>query len=285
MKDGAIFGFVYIWRDRQTRMFYVGSHHGGHYDDGYVCGSLWMRREFKRRPSDFTRRILEINTVSSDRAVTLAMEGRWLQMIRRDELGSRYYNRMRLARGWAELTPDQKAARKLARKAVLDTFTQEKWQSIAAKRLSRMTPEKWAAAATKRLASEHPDARQKAARASLAAFTPERRKILSAMGVAARMATQTPEDRSRLAISGWKGMATSVRTAKLTSLREATAGSTWFTDHTGSTYRAAAPRSPLDTPGRPSGKHWFRTLGGETYQDYQPRSQHDHPGRGKIKRF
>jgi NUMOD3 motif len=49
--------FVYCWTDHKTNMLYVGSHKGT-LDDGYVCSSKHMMKEYKKRPADFTRQII-----------------------------------------------------------------------------------------------------------------------------------------------------------------------------------------------------------------------------------
>lgn len=84
-----MYGFVYIWFDRKHKRFYIGSHKGT-YDDGYICSSSWMVRAYKRRPDDFKRRILSV--VDTNREDLLAEEQRYLNMIRKEELGKRYYN-------------------------------------------------------------------------------------------------------------------------------------------------------------------------------------------------
>ncbi len=55
--------FVYRWTDSATGMMYVGVHKGT-IDDGYVCSSKTMLEEYKKRPADFTRKILSIGTYS-----------------------------------------------------------------------------------------------------------------------------------------------------------------------------------------------------------------------------
>lgn len=83
-------GFVYVWRDRKHNRYYVGSHWGLE-NDGYVCSSRWMRNAYSRRPQDFKRRV--IARVYTTRLELLKEEGRWLQMIKPEELkGVRYYN-------------------------------------------------------------------------------------------------------------------------------------------------------------------------------------------------
>jgi hypothetical protein len=81
-------GFVYIWRDRNSRRFYIGCHWGRE-DDDYVCSSHWMMNAYKVRPDDFKRRILKRMHSRSD---LLLEEQRWLGMIKDCELRVRYYN-------------------------------------------------------------------------------------------------------------------------------------------------------------------------------------------------
>lgn len=50
-------GFTYCWSDHATGMIYVGVHLGDP-DDGYICSSKTMKREYNQRPQDFTRQIL-----------------------------------------------------------------------------------------------------------------------------------------------------------------------------------------------------------------------------------
>ena len=53
--------FVYIWVDRGTGKQYIGVHKGSP-EDGYVCSSKPMMREYKQRPIDFQRQIIDIGT-------------------------------------------------------------------------------------------------------------------------------------------------------------------------------------------------------------------------------
>lgn len=82
-------GFVYVWFDRKHRRFYVGCHWGMP-NDGYVCSSDWMRAAYRRRPTDFKRRI--IATISTCREDMFIEERRWIGMIRDEQLGKRFYN-------------------------------------------------------------------------------------------------------------------------------------------------------------------------------------------------
>ena len=46
--------FVYLWRDRLSNRYYLGYHCGK--NPRYICSSKYMKKEYKARPSDFTRR-------------------------------------------------------------------------------------------------------------------------------------------------------------------------------------------------------------------------------------
>jgi hypothetical protein len=82
-------GFIYIWRDCKDNRYYIGSH-WGRPDDGYVCSSRNMRDNYRRRTSDFKRRIL--STITTNREDLLAEEQRWIDMIKPKEFGRKYYN-------------------------------------------------------------------------------------------------------------------------------------------------------------------------------------------------
>ena len=83
------YGFVYIWYDKKHKRFYIGCRWGAE-DDGYICSSPWMNKGYKRRPEDFSRRIL--SRVYTNKQDLLEEEYRWLSKIKKEELGERYYN-------------------------------------------------------------------------------------------------------------------------------------------------------------------------------------------------
>jgi hypothetical protein len=90
-------GFIYLWYDRVRKMFYVGSHKGSE-NDNYICSSKHMIKEYRKRPHDFKRKILErCNTET-----LLEREQHWLSLIKTKELyyyESKYYNVKRYAAG------------------------------------------------------------------------------------------------------------------------------------------------------------------------------------------
>lgn len=54
--------FVYCWTDHALGKLYIG-YHKGSVDDGYICSSKWMLKEYKKRPQDFTRQIIATGNV------------------------------------------------------------------------------------------------------------------------------------------------------------------------------------------------------------------------------
>jgi hypothetical protein len=83
------YGFVYIWRDRKHKRYYIGCHWGFE-DDGYICSSRWMKAAYQRRSQDFKRRIL-VSGIKT-RQETLEKEYKWLSLIKSEELHIKYYN-------------------------------------------------------------------------------------------------------------------------------------------------------------------------------------------------
>ena len=49
--------FVYCWTDTRTNKLYIGVHKGN-IDDGYICSSKYLLKEYNQRPFDFKRQIL-----------------------------------------------------------------------------------------------------------------------------------------------------------------------------------------------------------------------------------
>lgn len=84
------YGIIYLWYDRKHRRFYLGRHWGTE-DDGYVCSSTWMKQAFKRRPHDFKRRVLK--RIYSSQSDLIVEEQYWLDMIKPEECGIKYYNK------------------------------------------------------------------------------------------------------------------------------------------------------------------------------------------------
>jgi len=79
--------FVYLWRDRLLKRYYLGFHNGS--KPTYVCSSKPMMEEYRQRPEDFTRRILATGTQEE-----MAVLERQLLLKRKKHLKNRYYNIM-----------------------------------------------------------------------------------------------------------------------------------------------------------------------------------------------
>jgi hypothetical protein len=83
------YGFIYLWFDRKHKRFYLGRHWGS-IDDGYICSSRNMRDNYRYRPTDFKRKVI---SRVNDKEQLVKEEQRWFDMIKKEELGVRYYNR------------------------------------------------------------------------------------------------------------------------------------------------------------------------------------------------
>jgi hypothetical protein len=109
------YGFIYLWYDSLKRKFCLGSHYGSA-DDGYVTSTGYMIKAYKKRPKDFKRRILFKITEDCPKHKKLyEKEQYFLNMIKDHELGKKYYNYKKIARGGNDnkgkaLTDDHKAA-------------------------------------------------------------------------------------------------------------------------------------------------------------------------------
>ena len=83
------YGFVYLWYDKKYKRFYLGRHWGTK-EDKYICSSNSMRDAYRRRPEDFKRRIISYIYSSFDDLVI--EEQKWLNKIKVNECGKKYYN-------------------------------------------------------------------------------------------------------------------------------------------------------------------------------------------------
>lgn len=95
-------GFIYEWTDTKTGLRYIGRHEGT-VDDGYVGSGTIFIKEYKDRPSDFTREILWYNDNVSSSELS-EKEGEFLTSINDDELyygkNRKYYNQVRNSAGY-----------------------------------------------------------------------------------------------------------------------------------------------------------------------------------------
>jgi hypothetical protein len=91
------FGFVYEWTDTKTKMKYIGSHHGSA-NDSYKGSNERFQRAIKKRPSDFTRQILEYILIDNQQE-TLDAEQKWLDTVDNIKDNPNYYNKKNEAQG------------------------------------------------------------------------------------------------------------------------------------------------------------------------------------------
>jgi len=89
-------GFVYLWFDSEKKMFYLGSH-AGTIEDGYIGSGIRFIRAYNIRPQSFKRRIIEYTF--GDYNELLIREQSWLNLIKDEELHTRYYNQKKWATG------------------------------------------------------------------------------------------------------------------------------------------------------------------------------------------
>ncbi len=80
--------FVYMWFDKNRKMFYIGQH-SGTLDDKYTSSSRWLAGEIKYRPDDFKRRIIKTFNTKNE---AQKYEGYLLTLIEDNEWGRKYYN-------------------------------------------------------------------------------------------------------------------------------------------------------------------------------------------------
>ena len=80
--------FVYMWFDKNRKMFYVGQHSGSP-NDNYTSSSRWLSGEINYRPKDFKRRIIKMFSTKNEAQI---FEGYLLTLIKQHEFGSKYYN-------------------------------------------------------------------------------------------------------------------------------------------------------------------------------------------------
>lgn len=114
------YGFIYIWFDKKYNRFYIGSHWNSKKNpetDGYICSSGAMREAHRRRPSDFKRKILK--RIYTNRNDLLAEEQKWLDLIPREEIGKKYYNKntsVRFYSWWANEDTKKEVAKTISQK-------------------------------------------------------------------------------------------------------------------------------------------------------------------------
>jgi hypothetical protein len=106
--------FVYSWRNKITNRLYIG-YHSGHVNDGYICSSKIVLKEYNENPDNFERYII----ASGSKEKMAALETNILLAV--DAAGSMdFYNQHNNnagARGW-NYTHSAKTKEKIRAKAI-----------------------------------------------------------------------------------------------------------------------------------------------------------------------
>lgn len=82
--------FVYLWRDRISGKYYLGSHIGTP-NDAYLCGGKDALPEITKRTTDWHRRILVGRLITKDQQIR-TIESDLLSRIEMKNKQDRYYN-------------------------------------------------------------------------------------------------------------------------------------------------------------------------------------------------
>ena len=91
------FGFVYLWFDRKRRMYYVGLIKVPLTMD--MLDQIRVSKMLSEKSGRFKRRILRFLTINDYKALH-AKEQKWLDLIKVEESGKRYYNFKKAASGF-----------------------------------------------------------------------------------------------------------------------------------------------------------------------------------------
>lgn len=198
------YGFIYIWYDRKHKKYYIGSHWGTE-NDGYICSSRNMKKNYKRRPQDFKRRIVE--RVTTDRKELLETEDKWLQLATKNP--TRYYNKNFKTGGYWWL--NEKTKKEVAKKVSEGNKGKVPW--IKGKTHSKETRRKIKEARSKQVISHSEETRRKISKAHKGKKVSEetRRKI----SINSRNMSQETKDKIGMGAKGripWnKGISGSIK--------------------------------------------------------------------------
>ena len=120
--------FLYVWFDKNRKMFYVGMHEGNT-SDGYISSSRWFNGEYQYRPNDFNRKIIK---TFNDRKSARKEEARFLRMIKESEFGKKYYN----------LKNGRPSGSEPWNKGKKNIYSQETLQKMSAAKIGKPSPTK-----------------------------------------------------------------------------------------------------------------------------------------------
>jgi hypothetical protein len=176
--------FVYCWTDRATNKLYVGSHKGST-DDGYVCSSKHMLKEYRERPADFSRQIVAEGLHSDMRK----FEGAILKSVNA-KVDEQFYNKHNndglYFDGWSSDTMTEEHKRNIGKAGKGRKLSPEHACKLhEGRKRSKNSPKHAAAVIASRLGSKHSDEiRKKMSEAKL--NNPETKTIASNAGRASQ---------------------------------------------------------------------------------------------------
>lgn len=105
-----IIGFVYLWRNTNTKKSYIGSHIG-HINDGYIGSGTHFKNAYRKDPLSFRRRILEY--VDGDVSDVIERETYWLNLASKNP--NKYYNKIFVSVGLHPYSYDALQAMKFSK--------------------------------------------------------------------------------------------------------------------------------------------------------------------------
>lgn len=153
--------FVYCWTDKARNMLYIGSHKGL-IDDGYICSSKYMMKEYRERPQDFSRQIIAEGSHSDIRKLEEAI----LKSCNA-AMNESFYNRHNndgkfFFAGWSKetMTPEHRKKLKEAR-AGRGISAEHAEKLHTGRRASKNNAEHAAAVISSRVGSKHSDEAKK----------------------------------------------------------------------------------------------------------------------------
>ena len=145
--------FLYCWTDKKNNKLYLG-YHKGNPNDGYVCSSKVMLKEYNQRPQDFNRQIIASGTADECRN----LESILLKKINAAK-NENFYNQNNMDGKFVCLGHNDMTRKKISKALIGKKHSQETKEKIrlgqkTRKPMSEETKEKMRIAAKKRANSK-----------------------------------------------------------------------------------------------------------------------------------
>jgi len=143
--------FLYCWTDKKNNKLYLG-YHKGNSNDGYVCSSKVMLKEYNQNPKDFNRQIIACGTANDCRN----LESILLKKINAAK-NENFYNQNNMDGKFVCSGHNEITRKKISKALIGKKHTQETKEKIRLgqkKSMSEETKEKMRIAAKKRANSK-----------------------------------------------------------------------------------------------------------------------------------